>query len=154
MPGQLLFFSQSEYLIKVDTNAHVWWQTVCSSFNSADSDQLAFFKSQLIWMYTVCKGRACPGSAGPQLKCFLKYDCTIDRHASIQVSYTMIWQLVWFMWSVYTCMPQHQNTYMDMCPKNNSDQPLHIATDRVLFSSEKCWYLSYYYTKTYVVGTH
>ena len=29
-----------------------------------------------------------------------------------------------------------------------------IATDRALFSSEKCWYLSYSSTKTYVVGTH
>ena len=30
----------------------------------------------------------------------------------------------------------------------------YIATDRALFSSEKCWYLSYFSTKTYVVGTH
>ena len=29
-----------------------------------------------------------------------------------------------------------------------------IATDKVLFSSEKCWYRSYFSTKTYVVGTH
>ena len=31
---------------------------------------------------------------------------------------------------------------------------IHIATDKGLFSSEKCWYLSYFSTKTYVVGTH
>ena len=30
--------------------------------NSADSDQL--FRSQLIWIYTVCKGMVYPGSAG------------------------------------------------------------------------------------------
>ena len=29
-----------------------------------------------------------------------------------------------------------------------------IATDKVLFSSEKCLYLPYFSTKTYVVGTH
>ena len=29
--------------------------------NNADPDQ---FRSQLIWIYTVCKGRAYPGSAG------------------------------------------------------------------------------------------
>ena len=29
-----------------------------------------------------------------------------------------------------------------------------IATDKALFSSEKCWYLSYFSMKTYVVGTH
>ena len=38
--------------------------------NSADPDQLAssrsvgFFRSQLIWIYIVCKGRVYPGSAG------------------------------------------------------------------------------------------
>ena len=30
----------------------------------------------------------------------------------------------------------------------------HIATDKALFSSEKCCDLSYFSTKTYVVGTH
>ena len=29
-----------------------------------------------------------------------------------------------------------------------------IATDKALFSSKKCWYLSYFSTKTYIVGTH
>ena len=29
-----------------------------------------------------------------------------------------------------------------------------IATDKALFSSKKCWYLSYFSVKTYVVGTH
>ena len=29
-----------------------------------------------------------------------------------------------------------------------------IATEKALFSSEKCWYLSYFSMKTYVVGTH
>ena len=31
---------------------------------------------------------------------------------------------------------------------------LYIATDKAPFSSEKCQYLSYFSTKTYVVGTH
>ena len=41
-----------------------------------------------------------------------------------------------------------------------SDQGLHclpniyIATDKVLFSSKKCLYLSYFSMKTFVVGTH
>ena len=30
----------------------------------------------------------------------------------------------------------------------------YIATDKALFSSEKYWYLSYFFTETYVVGTH
>ena len=29
-----------------------------------------------------------------------------------------------------------------------------IATDKALFSSEKCWYFSYFSMKTYEVGTH
>ena len=29
-----------------------------------------------------------------------------------------------------------------------------IAKDKALFSSENCWYLSYFSMKTYVVGTH
>ena len=33
--------------------------------NCADPDQ---FKSQLIWIYTVCKERTCPGSAGLRLE--------------------------------------------------------------------------------------
>ena len=32
--------------------------------NSADPDQLASLRSQLIWIYTVCKGETYPGSAG------------------------------------------------------------------------------------------
>ena len=39
--------------------------------NSADPDLLAsevgFFRSQLIWIYTACKGRIYPGSAGQGL---------------------------------------------------------------------------------------
>ena len=33
--------------------------------NSADPD--GFFRSQLIWIYTVCKSKAYLGSAGPEL---------------------------------------------------------------------------------------
>ena len=39
--------------------------------NSANPDQLASERSQLIWIYTVCKDRANPGSAGPGLILFL-----------------------------------------------------------------------------------
>ena len=53
MPPPLLIFSQSGYLVQiVDINLHTEWQTV----------QIQF-RSQLIWIYTVCKGRVYPGSA-------------------------------------------------------------------------------------------
>ena len=38
--------------------------------NSTDPDQLA--SEQPIWIYTVCKGRVYPGSAGLGLKCTAK----------------------------------------------------------------------------------
>ena len=37
--------------------------------NSADPDQLA--SSDLIWIYTVCKGRVYPGSAGQGLTMYI-----------------------------------------------------------------------------------
>ena len=45
--------------------------------NSADSDQLA---SELIWIYTVCKGRVYPGSAGLGLNImWLKIITALDK---------------------------------------------------------------------------
>ena len=56
MPHPLLIVSQSDSLIQiVDINSHTDWQTV------------QIQRSQLIWIYTVCKGRAYPGSAGQGL---------------------------------------------------------------------------------------
>ena len=50
IPHPLLIFSQSDYLIQVvDTNSHTSWQ--------CRSRLVGFFRSQLIWIYTVCKGR-------------------------------------------------------------------------------------------------
>ena len=60
MPCPLLIFSQSDYLIQIiDINTYLM-------ANSADIDQLA------IWIYTVCKGRVYPGSAGQGLNFFEK----------------------------------------------------------------------------------
>ena len=61
--------SQSDYLIQVDTYSHTEWQTV--------QIQISWlWRSQLIWIYTVCKGRAYPGSAGQRLTvCNLRVHC-------------------------------------------------------------------------------
>ena len=57
MPCPLLIFIQSDYLIQiVAINSHIEWQTV----------QIQI-RSQLIWIYTVCKDRVYPGSAGQGL---------------------------------------------------------------------------------------
>ena len=58
MPRPFRIFSQSDYLIQIlDINSHTEWQAV--------QIQISWLlRSQLIWIYTVCKGRVYPGSAG------------------------------------------------------------------------------------------
>ena len=57
MPCPLLIVSQSDSLIQIlYMNSHTEWQTM----------QIQF-RSQLTWVFTVCKGRIYPGSAGQEL---------------------------------------------------------------------------------------
>ena len=59
LPRLLLIFSQSDYLI--------WNFAIISQIFTGEqcrSRSVGFFRSQLIWIYTVCKGRVYPGSAG------------------------------------------------------------------------------------------
>ena len=71
MPRPFQIFSQSDYLIQiVDINSHTEWQTV--------QIQISWLlRSQLIWIYTVCKGSAYPGSAGQGLMIILLYNLYI-----------------------------------------------------------------------------
>ena len=62
MPHTLLIFSQS--------NAWCWYKFTYWMANGADPDQLA--SSELIWIYTVCKGRIYPDSAGQILIIFCR----------------------------------------------------------------------------------
>ena len=72
MPRPLTFYSQSDYLIRiVDINSHTKWQTV-------QIRSVGFFRSQLIWIYTVCKSRVYLGSAGQGLSSSLIWVCTRD----------------------------------------------------------------------------
>ena len=61
-PHPLQFLSQPTYLIQgVDTNSQTEWQTV--------QIQISWLlRSQLIWIYTVCKGRVNSGWAEPGLR--------------------------------------------------------------------------------------
>ena len=62
-----LIVSQSDYLIQIVViNLHTEWQTV--------QIQIGFFRRQLIWIYTVCKGRVYLCSAGKRLT-HLNSDC-------------------------------------------------------------------------------
>ena len=64
MPRPLQIFMQSDYLIQIfDSSSHTEWQTV--------QIQISWLlRSQLIWIYTVCKGSVYPGSTGLGLKKF------------------------------------------------------------------------------------
>ena len=77
LPHPFLIFSQSDYLIQI----HILNGKQCRSRS------VGFFRSQLIWIYTVCKGRLYPGSAGLGLRSYRSpgSDCTdvradLDRH--------------------------------------------------------------------------
>ena len=62
MPHPLLIVIQSDYLIQVvDTNSYIEWQT-------CRSRSVGFWRSHLIWSYTVCKDRAYSGPAGSGLR--------------------------------------------------------------------------------------
>ena len=76
MPCPLRIFSQSDYLIQiVDINSHTELQTV--------QIQISWLlRSQLIWIYTVCKGRIYPGSAGQGLIFFCEW-CLLLAHAAL-----------------------------------------------------------------------
>ena len=57
MPHPLLIFNQSNCMIQVvDTNSYTEWQTM--------QIQISWLLHQLIWIYTVCKGKVYQGSAG------------------------------------------------------------------------------------------
>ena len=56
-------FRQSDYLIQIiDINSHTELQTM--------QIQISWLLRSLIWIYTVCKGRVYPGSAGQGLSYF------------------------------------------------------------------------------------
>ena len=59
LPHPHLIFSQSYYLIQVVDTLH--------NDKQCRSRSVSFFRSQLIWIYTVCKSGIYPGSAGPGL---------------------------------------------------------------------------------------
>ena len=72
-PALFQIFSQSDYLVQiVDINSHSEWQTV--------QIQISWLlRSQLIWIYTVCKGSVYPGSAGLELSPPVVFLLTVPR---------------------------------------------------------------------------
>ena len=58
MPYPLLIFSHQITWFRFFIQIHLFTDKQCRSRS------VCFFRSQLIWIYTVCKGRVYPGSAG------------------------------------------------------------------------------------------
>ena len=80
VPRPLLIFSQSDYLILiVAIKIHILNGTQCRSRS------VGFWRSQMIWIYTVCKGRVYPGSAGLGL-------------ISISLKAHLIWLCITMLW--------------------------------------------------------
>ena len=76
MPHPLVIFSQSYYLIQaLDTNSQTYGK-------ECRSRSVGFLRSQLIWIYTLCKGRVYPGSAGLGLRVLYWYKAPTDPHPS------------------------------------------------------------------------
>ena len=88
MPHPLLIVSQSDYLIQtVDISSHTEWQTV--------QIQISWLlQSQLICIYTICTGRAYPGSAGRGL-----INTEVNLHC-FKIIYTAFKHKFWVL--VYT----------------------------------------------------
>ena len=78
------FSCLSDYLIQiVDINSHTKWQTVQMEISW-------LLRSQLIWIYTVCKDRAYPGSARQGLKyCLYKFEFRIFKSWPLSLSELM-----------------------------------------------------------------
>ena len=98
-PHPLLIFSQSDYLIQVvDTNSHTERQTV--------QIQISWLQKPTVWICTVSKDRAYPGSAGPGLtfKVYNKYTITTVMwsnalyHVLPMFTYMYFW-IMHFVWS-------------------------------------------------------
>ena len=104
--------------------------------NSADPDHLAS-SSQLIWIYTVCKGSTYPGSAGQGL--IFVFFCSYPRCTSClsELSHTLAVQSPS---SVSSSASFH-------LPYSGKIQYYDIALDKMLFSTQKYGYFSYFSTK-------
>ena len=89
MPCPLPIFSQSDNLIQVvDINLHTEWQTV-------QIRSVGFFRSQLIWIYTVCQNRVYPGSAGQGLR-------SVERHGRFLMK-----ENTFVTSCLFSCTPAH-----------------------------------------------
>ena len=74
MPCPLPIFSQSDYLIQIiDIKSYM-------NDKQCRSRSVGLFRSQLIWIYTVCKDWAYPGSAGQGLILFGCKKCLTYRN--------------------------------------------------------------------------
>ena len=78
-----------------------------------------------------------------------KYLETWEKYKYFLVEY-VIWCYGSHMYMYVTAI----QTYNIHLGKHQACVQKGIATDKALFSSEKCWYFSYFSTKAYVVGTH
>ena len=99
----------------------------------ARSRSVGFFRSQLIWIYTVCKGRVYPGSTGTGLK-YKPHPSQLtvsmirdDKPEPNSQSSNLAHQCESIILSILEL--QHQKTYLRECvPREDPDQPAHSCS--------------------------
>ena len=100
--------------------------------NSADPDQLASSEAQLIWIYTVCKGRVYPGSAGRGLnlkKTLIIYNeayCILMIHILQTYASTFNKKILCYVILDEACTPWE--TWSAPQPNSRLPAPLHLVT--------------------------
>ena len=97
MPHLFQIFSQTDYLIQtVDIISHTERQTV--------QIQISWFlRSQLIWIYTVCKGGIYPGSAGQGLRIDVEKNIFTVSFGTCRPEQTVWTQIrMWHLIRIYT----------------------------------------------------
>ena len=104
-------FSQSDYLIQMaDINSHTERQTV--------QIQISWLlRSQLIWIYTVCKCREYPGSARQGLRSYTLHKFHTPKGLNTLGRFSAIFTRV--ITFVTSCLPYHVPTVRVLLSKEN-----------------------------------
>ena len=150
MPSPLLIFSQSDYLIRiVAIHSHT---NLCLNGKQCRSRSVGFLRSQLIWIYTVCKGRVYLGSAGQGFIYLFFFFNKIYLVNALEIasSHNREWpDYSWLcLWATFL---QERSIYQYHCPTDTCNCSVTVLQIRHVFQPKKrywCFsYFSYFCTK-------
>ena len=87
------------------------------------SRSIGFFRSQLIWIYTVCKGRVYQGSAGQGLR---KVNAVLSTQGS-RIHNSKKRGISFSFFSMKTLCPEHEKGLYGICGQNSISQLVHLC---------------------------